>query len=86
VLRVGRDLGQLDEDLPLVLMKGSERGVIGGEVFRKLRYFFVVLQVISHKLEQGLLLGVELNLTLQVVTLFLKLFASVFVDLYLVLE
>lgn len=70
----------------LVLGEGRKGRVVGGELLGHLRHLLVVLQVIPHELEQGLLLGVVLYLALQVIAVLLQLFASVLVDLDLVLE
>lgn len=69
----------------LVLGKWSERRVISCKLFGHLCNLFVVLKIVSHELEQGLLLSVMLNLPLQMVAVLLKFLTSVLVDLDFVL-
>lgn len=67
-------------------MQRREWRVVGGQLLGPLRHLLVVVQVVSHELEERLLLRVELDLALQIVTVLLELLAPIFVDLNLILQ
>lgn len=67
----------------------SQRGkwtVVGGELLGHLSDLLVVLQVVTHELEERLLLGIKLNLSLQVITVLLQFLTTVLVNFDLVLK
>ena len=67
------DLRELNQHLSFVLSERSERTVVSGKLLGHLSDFLVVLKIISHKLEQGLLFRIDFNLSLKVITVILQL-------------
>ena len=78
-------LGQLDQELLLVLLERGEGTVVSSEFFAHLGHFLVVFEVIPHELEEGLLLHIVLNLPFQEVAVALELNVPVLVNLHFVL-
>lgn len=67
-------------------MEWCERTVISSKFFGHRSYLFVIFKVISHELKERLLFCIKFNLSLKIVTVFLKLLISILVDLNFILE